>query len=563
MNATGNGVAAIDPEGIVVFANRVARTVLGLLPGAPLEELQPKLWLVAAQRLRDYTPRLGIPLPIKDGYYLTKVYPMLWSSKLIGALCIFEDRSVLEEITRKMQSFQQLSRQLDVIINSSCDGLWISDEKGVVIRINSASERINRIRANQVVGRSMEEIVAEGLVDRSVTLEVLKTKSVVNMLQRTRAGRKLIVTGTPVFDEQGRLTLVVTTERDITEIDRLHQELDEQEAISDQFRGQILEMQLAELESHKVVARSPSMIKALHQAAKVSTVESNVLILGESGVGKGVMADLIHKYSSRGQAPMIKINCGAIPESLVESELFGYERGAFTGALKSGKPGHFELADGGILFLDEISELPLNAQVKLLRFLEDGRITRVGGIISRRVDVRILAVTNRDLESMVKENQFRSDLYYRLNVIPIHIPPLRERREDILPLLQHYLEQFGAKSGVQKHPTRAVLDALLAYSYPGNVRELMNLCERLVVMSEGKRIDLDDLPTALFPRDQKAFPPPGRFCQGKTFGELMEAFEKTVLSQAINQYGNQQGTAAALGVNQSTIARKLKKYGLR
>lgn len=563
LNATGDGVVAIDPEGTILFANRVARETLGLLPGVPLKEVYPELWPEAAQTLLDSTSRLGITVCCEGACYLVKICPIIWKSKLMGVLCVFENCSTLEKSLREMQAFQRLNRQFDAIFNCTSDGLWVSDGNGVVIRINSASERLNRIRADQAVGRRMEDIVSEGIVDRSATLEVLKTKSIVNILQRNSAGRKLFVTGNPFFDEKGSLELVVTTERDITELDRLYQELDEQEAISDQFRRQMLEMQMTELEARTVIARSPSMIKALRQALKVSTVDSNVLILGESGVGKGLIADLIHKYSSRAQVPMIKINCGAIPESLVESELFGYERGAFTGAHKGGKPGQFELADRGIVFLDEIAELPFPAQVKLLRFLEDGLITRIGGTASRRTNVRILAATNRDLESMVQENRFRSDLYYRLNVIPIHIPALRERQEDILPLLQHCLERFKIRSGVEKLFSRAVLDALLAYSYPGNVRELINLCERLVVMSDGNRIDLEDLPPAICPREHKKLPTPANRFEGKTLAELMDSYEKTILARAIGEFGNQQRAAAALGVNQSTIARKLNKHGLR
>jgi PAS domain S-box-containing protein len=429
------------------------------------------------------------------------------------------------------------------------------------VRINPASERINGIRASDVVGHTMDEVLKDGLVDRSVTMEVLKTKTVVNMFQQTREGRKLMVTGNPVFDGRGNVTRVVINERDITEIDRLREELEQQEAISDRMRQQMLHMQLEEVESRRIVARSPGMTNILRQALKVSAVDSSVLILGESGTGKGLIADVIHKYSTRAGNPMIKINCGAIPETLVESELFGYERGAFTGAERTGKPGHVELAHRGILFLDEIAELPLASQVKLLRFLEDGRATRVGGTVSRNLDVRILAATNRDLEALVEERLFRRDLYYRLNVIPIVIPPLRERSEDIPALIQHFLEHFSARTGAPKSMTGAVLDALLAYSYPGNVRELMNLCERLVVLSEGPRIDLQDLPALIAEKSRQDNPFQEPSDQGGTLHEMLEAYEKAILTKTLTDHKGQQSIAAALGVNQSTIARKLRKHG--
>jgi TyrR family helix-turn-helix protein len=303
------------------------------------------------------------------------------------------------------------------------------------------------------------------------------------------------------------------------------------------------------------------MVKAVRQALKVSSVNSSVLLLGESGVGKGLFADMIHKHSSRAENPLIKINCGAIPESLIESELFGYEKGAFTGA-QIRKPGYFEIADGGTVFLDEIAELPLPSQVKLLRFLEDGRITRLGGTKGSTVDVRVLAATNRNLEEMVKAGSFRLDLYYRLNVIPLYIPAVRERKDCILPLLLHYFDHFSAKNGLHKRLTRGAKDALLAYPYPGNVRQLMNICERLVVMTDTELVDLQDLPVDIVTHHDERSLPRADWQEEMTLQQTLESVERTVLSQAWEHYGNQVKMAAALGVNQSTIARKLRRYGI-
>ncbi|MDX2478895.1 MAG: sigma-54 dependent transcriptional regulator, partial [Desulfuromusa sp.] len=287
-----------------------------------------------------------------------------------------------------------------------------------------------------------------------------------------------------------------------------------------------------------------------------------VLILGESGVGKGLIADLIHKNSKRGEQPLIKINCGAIPESLIEAELFGYEKGAYTGALASGKPGHFELADKGTLFLDEVAELPLPSQVKLLRFLEDGRITRLGDTKSRTVNVRVLAATHQDLEKMVEQGKFRLDLYYRLNVIPIQIPAVRERYDCIIPLIRHYLEKFGTQTDTRKRLTRAALDALASYPYPGNVRELMNICERLVVMTETELVDLPDLPIQVTSYTAEKQFSSNHIPPGTSLQQTLDQVEKELLEKALQQFNNQTEIASALKVNQSTIARKFKKYGL-
>ncbi len=561
LNATGNGVLAVDPGGWVLLANRVAREKFGAFPGAKLAETVPELSSEVEKTVADRVPRAGILVRRERCTFLAQLNAILVGETLRGVLCVFIDGTELEATVRRMSSFQELAREQEAIIDLSSEGLWICDGEANVLRINPASERLNSIRAEEVTGRNMRDLVAQGFIDRSATLEVLRTRSVVHMLQE-RAGRKLVLTGSPVFDAEGNLFRVVVNERDITEIEALQRQLEEQEAIKDRFRYQILEMQNLEVESRRVIARSPSMLKVLRQALKVSPVDSSVLILGESGVGKGLIADLIHKYSGRAGKPLLKINCGAIPVSLIEAELFGYEKGAFTGAQATGKPGYFELADGGTLFLDEIAELPLSSQVKLLRFLEDGCVMRVGGTRNLRMDVRILAATNADLEDMVEKGKFRLDLYYRLNVIPIRVPPLRERKECILPLLRHHIDSFAGKHGTGKMLSREASDALLAYSYPGNVRELINLCERLVVMTDTEWIDLKDLPGDVLRGSEEEVPAGGGWPGQVTLKEALESLERSLLVESRERYGNQTRMAVALGINQSTIARKLKRYGI-
>lgn len=455
---------------------------------------------------------------------------------------------------------EELNRELTAIINSSSDGLFVCRADGTVIRVNPASERMHGICADEIVGRNIKDLVAEGFVERSAGLEAIRTGKQVSVLQVIE-GRKLMSTGMPVYDEQGQLVLSVTTVRDVTEMDRLQRQLEEQGIINSQIREQMLSMQQGELESKQIIARSPTMLTTLGQAIRVGGAESTVLILGESGTGKGVLVDLIHGNSRRSSGPLIKLNCGAIPETLIESELFGYEKGAFTGA-DGNKPGYFEMADGGTLFLDEIAELPASSQVKLLRFLEDGSITRLGGTTPRKVNVRVLAATHRNLQQMVEEGAFRLDLFYRLNVIPLAVPPLRDRHDCILPLLRHYIDYFSEKTGVQRRLGRAAVDALLAYPFPGNVRELMNLCERLVVMSEAEIIGLIDLPPSVLKQTEVQSLVPIHWRDGVGLQEVVAEVEREVLSTARKRYGSQVEIAEALGVNQSTIARKMKRYGL-
>ena len=561
-DATARVMIVVDQSGTIVLISKLAQERLNITHGAFLEAELPGFWLHVSKILDGQQSHCEVPLQIADSEYLAGVNPLIENGQIRGAVCILVDSSQLDTMTRRLPSFQTLLRELDTIINSSSDGLFVCDGDANVIRMNPASEKIHNISATEIIGRNMRELIETGFIDQSAALEASISKKRVSMLQNKEAGYKLISIATPVFDEEGTLIRVVVSERDITEIDNLQRELEEQAAIKDGFRDQMLAMQQAELESQQIIARSPAMIRALQQSIKVAKADSSVLILGESGVGKGLIADLIHKNSSRVGHPLIKINCGAIPESLIEAELFGYEKGAFTGAQAAGKMGHFELAHGGTLFLDEIAELPLSSQVKLLRFLEDGQITRLGDTKSRTTDVRVLAATHRDLEKMVKEGKFRLDLYYRLNVIPIHIPPIRERHDCIVPLIRYYIETFSKQIGTHKRLTRAALDALTVYPYHGNVRELMNICERLVVMADTEVLDLADLPIQITSHTADTHFSIDHLPAGTSLQEALERVEKELLKKARQQFKNQTDIAAALKVNQSTIARKLKKYGL-
>ncbi|HEY5673940.1 MAG TPA: sigma 54-interacting transcriptional regulator [Malonomonas sp.] len=556
-NVSGDGVLSVDNEGFVLLSDRVSRQNLDIHPGNSLAELFPQLWEQVAETLRDKNPRSELSV-LKEGqeFHVT-VSPILSGPKVFGAICVFSENTEIEVIARKMRDFRELSKELAVIIDSCYEGLWVYDGQANVLRVNAAAERINNIRAEDVIGRNMYDLVQAKLVERSASLEVIEKRAPVSFLCSTREGRKLIKSGTPIFDDDGELSKIVVSERDITEMDQMQRLLEEQAALSHQFQYQILEMQQAELASTKIIAKSPAMIRALNQAVKVSQADSSVLILGESGVGKGLFADLIHLRSKRAEKPLIKINCGAIPETLIESELFGHEKGAFTGA-QAAKPGHIELADGGILFLDEIAELPLASQVKLLRFLEDGKVTRLGATKAKQVDVRILAATHGDLEEMVAKKEFRLDLYYRLNVIPLRIPALRDRKDCIVPLIQHYVDLFSQRNGIDKRITSAAMDVLLAYDWPGNVRQLMNVCERILVMADGDLIDIQDLPQNIAGNTGRGALPTERL----TLQQAMDSFERALLIEAMEEHGNQYRVADALGINQSTVARKLKRYGI-
>ncbi len=559
---SGHAVIGVDNSGTIFLSNSQARQKFDARTGAAIRDVLPELWDVFVSSLENRGHRKESSCELAQTAYLIKVEPILLGNDLVGAICVLEERGELETVARQMRSFQEMTRELDAIIDSSSDGLFVCDGEGNVIRVNPASEKIHKIKAAQVIGRNMVDLIQEGFIDRSAALEVTRKQTKVSLLQN-KDDRRLISTGTPVFDDQGKLIRVVVSERDVTELDTLQRKLEEEEELKDQFRNQVLEMQLAELKKRKIIARSPCITTALQQALKVSSVDSSVLITGESGVGKGLIANLIHNHSKRSEKPMIRINCGAIPETLVESELFGYEKGAFTGAQNSGKPGSFELADGGTLFLDEIAELPLPAQVKLLRFLEDGRITRLGGTRGRTVDARILAATHRNLAEMVERGSFRHDLFYRLNVIPLHVPAVRERKECILPLIRYYIDHFAARNNLRKRLSRNAVDALIAYPYPGNVRELMNICERAVVMSETEIIDLQDLPAEIITRSTSEHESNSVWPRQMSLEQIALSVEREVLYQAMEKNMTQCMMAETLGISQPTVGRRLKKCGLK
>ncbi|NPV52112.1 MAG: sigma 54-interacting transcriptional regulator [Firmicutes bacterium] len=312
-----------------------------------------------------------------------------------------------------------------------------------------------------------------------------------------------------------------------------------------------------------IVAYSVEMGKVLQLADKVASVSSTVLVLGESGTGKEVVARYIHRTGCRKAGPFIKINCGAIPETLLESELFGYETGAFTGAKREGKPGMIELATGGTLFLDEISELPVNLQVKLLQVIQERQLVRIGGIRPIEVDIRIIAATNRDIQAMVREGTFRADLFYRLNVVPVRVPPLRERRDDIVPLIYHFLKRFNRKYQRDICVSEEAKNLMLAYDWPGNVRELENLMERLVVTIDAPAILPCHLPDEIQGEGRGSAEP----CEGTVYvrgilplKEATEEVERQIIARALERNESTYQIAKLLGVNQSTVVRKIQKY---
>ena len=365
------------------------------------------------------------------------------------------------------------------------DGIHITDGEGVILFINDAYTRTTGIRPEQVLGRRVSEI--EGLLYQgSVTGQVLETKQRVNAVATILGlGKEVLVTGTPVFDPFGNVKLVVTNTRDFPELKRLEGQL---HALTEEQRKanqELAYLRRRQAGGKELIYRSGAMESVMELVRTVAQTDVTVLITGESGTGKELIANELYQNSVRRDKPFIKVNCAAIPAELLESELFGYEEGAFTGARRSGKAGMFELADTGVILLDEIGDMPLALQTKLLRVLQQRELIRVGGSRPVKLDLRVIAATNKDLREEARQGRFREDLYYRLNVVPIELKPLRERQADIPLLAQHFCRGFCKKYGRDMAITPDGVDLLTQYPWPGNIRELENLIERIVVTNAG------------------------------------------------------------------------------
>ena len=459
----------------------------------------------------------------------------------------------LKSLYHKLEEVQHLNRELEAIIESSSDGIFVTDGEGVVLRVNKAYEQITGYTADRLVGKSMHQLIAGGLFKRSVTLEAIYHKKPFTTERKGVSGNTLLVTGRPVLNERGEVFRVVVSVRDFNELNRLRHEVQYQRALAQHFAAE-LNVQRARGQE-KLVAKSPAMAQVVEIAARVAKFSTTVLLLGESGVGKEVLARFIHEMSPRCDKPFIKVNCAAIPETLLESELFGYAPGAFTGATREGKPGLFELAHQGSILLDEIVELPLGLQAKLLRVLQEPEVTRVGETSPRSIDVRIITATNINLAREVEKGRFRGDLFFRLNVVPINIPPLRERAEDIIPLVAHFSQRLQEKYGSSKVFGAEVLNWFLGYHWPGNVRELENLVERLFVVVPGKEIDLSYV-DSFQPKASEDTASRIAVHGLMPLKEAVRDLEWQLIEKALSVYGSSYKAAEVLKVDPSTIIRK-------
>ncbi|MFZ5968356.1 MAG: sigma 54-interacting transcriptional regulator [Bacillota bacterium] len=467
---------------------------------------------------------------------------------------IFGDKTLA--ITKLIHHLDQINlwnKELDQAFENSPNAFVILDGKGNTVRVNKEFENITDIKKEDVTGKNVKEMEEKGAYNPSVGVLILKEKRKISIIQKLQNGKEALVTGVPIYDENGNIFRIIINSIDFKELNIINQYYEKQKE-----RNALQEKD----GDVKIIYESESMKRIMQLTNELKNIDSTILITGESGVGKGVIARYLHNNGIRKKERMVEINCGAIPEALLESELLGYEAGAFTGAKKSGKPGLIELANKGTLFLDEIGEMPMQLQIKLLQVIQERKITRVGGINPIDIDVRIIAATNKDLQEMVKKGRFRLDLFYRLNVIPLNIPSLKERQLDIIPMVTFFLDKYNKKYNKDVRIGKSILSMMLAYDWPGNVRELENTIERLVVTNPSALIEKDNNKSNIFSFDlydhyvtnsdliEKITP----------LEEAKKEIEKKLIKMAYRKYKSSYKVAEILKISQATAYRKIREY---
>lgn len=435
------------------------------------------------------------------------------------------------------------------IVESSHDEIFVCDKDGYMIYCNKAFESNYGIDREDMIGKTAMFLNEAGYSNQTPIPAVVKHKKKVSMEQKTITGKTLIITATPVFDENGDIEFIVENSRDISELNSIKEKIKLYENTISSFNKS------QSLIYNDTTIKGSSMKSILEIAKNVAKTNVNVLLLGESGCGKTTLAKHIHLNSKRARKPFITINCSTISPNLLESELFGYEGGAFTGANSKGKIGLVELANEGTLFLDEIGDIPKELQSKFLQLIQDKTFTSVGGVKTKKVDIRFISATNVDLINSINQKKFREDLYYRINVVELKIPPLRDRKEDLLELIFHFFKKYSNIFNLDKSMSTEVINVLLNYNYPGNMRELENIIQNILVTSSSDYIELHHLPKSVlhqvdFVKDE----------ENNSLDNLMENYERLLICKYYKNNPSSYKLAKALNISQSKASRLIRKY---
>lgn len=554
-----NGIIATDENDIITIFNEEAERILNLSSGEVIGKDVDKV--IYKSKLKEINKsgksELMVREVINDRILLINRTPIMIDKISKGALAVFSDISNLEKVKNELKTVKELKERLQLILETVQDGICVMSSEGVITYVNRAYLRILSEKEENILNKNIRDISPDGVRRR-----VLETgKSVVGALSYKENDVTIVCNVNPIIVD-GEITGVVSVIKNITEVKKLSEKLNKASAKAEYLEEELFRTKKPDLAFSKYIGYSGKVLDALATASKAAKTNTTVLIRGESGTGKELIAEGIHYGSKNAKGPFVRVNCAAIPQNLLESELFGHEKGSFTGAIKR-KLGKFELAQNGTIFLDEIGEMDKSMQAKILRVIQEKEFQRVGGEETIKVNVRIIGATHRNLEEMVRTMEFREDLYYRLNVIPIFLPPLRERRQDIAPLLEHFINKISKNIGKNISLVKNdAMEALLNYSWPGNVRELENLVERLVALNENQVIDLDDLPSYM--RQERPMKQEKAHVTSIIEDDILplKEYEKIIIEKALKRYGSYNAAGKVLGLTHKTVAAKARQYGI-
>ncbi|NRT34652.1 phosphotransferase system HPr (HPr) family protein [Clostridium beijerinckii] len=561
-----NGIIATDEKDIISIFNEEAERLLGISSG---DAIGKKVYeIIEFTNLHEINrtgkSELMVKEIINNKILLINKTPIIIDKKPKGALAVFNDISKLEKVKDELKTVKDLKERLQLILETVQDGICVINSDGYITYVNKAYLRILNEKEEDILNKNIRNVSPDG-----ARIKVLKTgESIIGAISYKENGVVIVSNVNPIIID-GEITGVVSIVKNVTEVQNLSEKLTQVSAKADYLEEELMRTKKPDSAFSKYIGHSGKILDALATTLKAAKTDTTVLIRGESGTGKELIAEGIHFSSKNSKGPFIRVNCAAIPQNLLESELFGYEKGAFTGAIKR-KLGKFELAQNGTILLDEIGEMDKSMQAKVLRVIQEKEFQRIGGEETIKINVRIIAATHRNLEEMVKSMEFREDLYYRLNVIPIFLPPLRERKQDIAPLLEHFIDKIGKR--INKRITIVTNDAmesLLEYKWPGNIRELENLVERIMALNETEVIELSDLPSYM----RKDINTVNNAIKSKNNNEIemligadeilpLKEYEKIIIEKALKKYGSYNAAGKALGLTHKTVAAKARQYGI-
>ena len=568
----------VDNQHTIIIYNTEAEHLFGIpareVLGRKVTEVFPDSRLPEVVDTKE--PILGYTREIGKSTIVVNTTPIIENDEIKGAISTFEDVSRLVQISWEFEEVKELKERYLQILEAVQDGICVFDREGTVTYINGSYNEITGENISE--GDNIHEISPNG--SRMRVLE--KGQKIMGEISQKKNGKSVVANIVPIIVNQ-QITGGISVVKNLSEIEELIDRISHLSAKTEYLEEELHRRKKLNPAFNRIVGVSNKLYDAMKLAAKTADNNFNVLIRGESGTGKELIAEAIHYSSERATQPFIRVNCAAIPENLLESEMFGHVKGAYTGAIKT-KIGKFELADKGTIFLDEIGELDKSMQAKMLRVIQKKEFQRVGDDRTITVDARIIAATNRNLEELVENGEFREDLYYRLNVIPIWLPPLRERREDIPVLSEYFLNKIAEELGCEpKKLSGEAMDALIHYSWPGNIRELENVMERINILADGREVQKEDLPhyisenyhTAVNDEvPSEAVTENGLYDAGLSLGktsaeeivtgndEIMpwEYYEREIIRKALKKYGSYNAAGKALGLTHKTVAAKARKY---